>query len=45
MFWKVVEQSLTFIKNLFTSIKEKVEWLEGQNESLTKTTQKPLLEL
>jgi len=43
--WKVVEQTLAFIENLFISTKRKVEQLEGQNESLTKMVQTQQLEL
>jgi hypothetical protein len=43
--WKVVEQTLALIENLFISTKRKVEQLEGQNESLTKMVQTQQLEL
>jgi hypothetical protein len=40
-----MEQFMTFTKKLFISAKGKVEWLEGQNDLITKTTQKQQLEL
>lgn len=36
---------MTFTKNLFMLAKGKVEWLEGQNEALTKKAQKQQLKL
>lgn len=37
---KVMEQSITLVEKLLVSTKGKVEWLEEQNETFTKTTQK-----